>query len=619
MTRPTRALIPPALFVACALAACEKEAAAPPPTPIPASDYTNKPFVPKEFEAAKPPRVLFADATAESGLQFTHVNGAQGKKYLPETMGAGVVLFDCDGDGRLDVYFVQGAEWPGPGPAGADGNGKLTQKPTGKLFRNLGGLKFQDVTHESGLDVPFLGMGATAADYDGDGDEDLFVTALGQYHLFRNDGPGNDGVPHFTDVAESAGLKTSTWKDKKGREHPSWSTSAAWLDYDCDGVPDLFVCHYVHWSLENDVFDTMNGRDKAYTQPTKYESDCCRLFRGKGDGTFEDVTVAAGLAKSDAKALGVALADLNHDGRPDIAVANDTQPNYLFVSQPGGKYQDVGVDAGMGKDGNGRARAGMGIDMAALWGDGRYTVSIGNFSGEAVSMYTQTGDDVYFVDQAAPMRVGPATELMLKFAVLFCDYDLDGRPDMLVCNGHIEPDIQTVRKETTYEEPPQLFWNNGRGAFTEVSRECGDCFQKRLVARGAAAGDLDGDGDLDFVVTQNGRPALLLRNDQATGNGWLRVRLQGSGKNRDALGATVTAKTAAGELTRDVRTGSSYLSQCDLAPTFGLGPGTKGAGGAPTFAPVDVTVRWPSGRRELFAGLAPNREHRLVEGQGKAQ
>ena len=619
MIPPTRVLLLPALLSSLALAACEKEVAAPPPKPIDSSEYA-KPFVPADVAAPKPPKVVIADATAESGLAFTHVNGARGKKYLPETMGAGVVLFDCDGDGKLDVYFVQGAEWPGSGPAGADSNGTLPQKPTGKLFRNLGGLKFQDVTHEAGLDVPFLGMGATAADYDGDGDEDLFVTALGPYHLFRNDGPGKDGVPHFTDVAGQAGLETTTWKDKKGKDHPSWSTSAAWLDYDGDGVLDLFVCHYVHWSIDNDVFDTMNGRDKAYTQPTKYESDCCRLFRGKGDGTFEDVTVKAGLEKNDAKALGVAVADLNGDGRPDIAVANDTQPNYLFVSEPGGKYQDAAFEAGVAKDGFGRARAGMGIAMASLMNDGRYTISIGNFSGEQVSMYTQTGPDIFFVDQAAPMRVGPATELALKFAVLFCDYDLDGRQDMLVCNGHIEPDIQTVRKETSYEEPTQLFWNCGKSTFAEVSRECGEALQKKLVARGAAAGDLDGDGDLDFVITQNGRSALLLRNDEATGNGWLRTRLQGSGRNRDALGATVTIKTAAGEITRDVETGSSYLSQCDVAPTFGLGPGVKSAAdGKATWPPVDAVVKWPSGKRELFAGLAANQEHRLVEGKGKAQ
>jgi hypothetical protein len=610
MTRPNRVL--PSLLVARLtllaaaggalplLVSCEKPVEAAKPPPIDASKYVvdATPFQPKGVAEKTAPKVTFADATPDSGLAFSHVNGAQGKKYLPETMGAGVVVFDFDGDGKLDVYCVQGAEWPG--------SEKLPKKPTGRLFKNLGGMKFQDVTEGSGLDVPFLGMGGCAADYDGDGDVDLFVTALGPYHLFRNEGGG-----HFTDVAKDAGLVTTTWKDKQGREHPSWSTSAAWLDYDGDGILDLFVCHYVHWSTENDVFESMNGTDKAYAQPVKYESDSCRLFRGTPDCKFVDVTKEAGIEKSDSKSLGIAVADLDGDGRPEIAIANDTQPNYLFQSQKDGKYVDVAPDAGMAKDGNGRARAGMGIDMASLLNDGRYTVSIGNFSGEPVSMYTQIGKELFFVDQAGRTRIGPATELPLKFAVLFCDYDLDGLLDVFALNGHIEPTIESVRKDTTYEEAPQLFWNRGDGMFAEVSKASGDCMQKRLVGRGAAAADLDGDGDLDLVVTQNGRPALLFRNDQSLGNGWLRTRLQGSGRNRDALGATVTLEVGGKPITRDVRTGSSYLSQCDVAPTFGLGANAK--------EPVAVVVKWPSGKRERFEGLAPNHEHQLVEGKGKAQ
>ena len=553
-----------------------------------------KPFNPVDPAAKKAPAVSFADATAESGIDFTHVTGAHGQKYLPETMGAGAALLDYDGDGKQDLFLVQGAEWPDHAKEPA---------PTCKLFRNLGGMKFEDVTAATGAGLALLGMGATSADYDGDGDADLFVTALGPNHLLRNDGG------KFTDVTDASGLKTATWTDKEGRVHPCWSTSAAWLDYDCDGVLDLFICGYVHWSIENDVWDTITGTGKSYTIPTKYEADSCRLWRGKGDGTFEDVTKAAGIERNDSKALGCAVADVNGDGRPDIAVANDTQPNYLFVSQPGGGYLETANEAGVAYDEIGRARAGMGIDAADLCNDGKLCISIGNFSGEPVSMYTQTGSDkVFFVDRAGASRVSTPTNLSLTFAIVFADYDLDGCQDMLVCNGHIEPEINTRNKDVHYEQPTQLFWNRGDGTFADVSATSGKVLTDKVVARGAAAGDLDGDGDVDFVVTQNGRKAFVIRNDQALENRWIRIRPRGAGKNTDALGATISLASGGRTLRRDVRTGSSYLSQCDMAPTFGLG--------AAAGDKVTVDVRWPSGRKERFADLAVDREHAVAEGKG---
>jgi len=582
----------PFAIAALLFPACSEEKAPEAIKPAEPEKYA-KPFNPVDPTAKVAPSVTFTDVTAESGIDFTHVSGARGKKYLPETMGAGVALLDYDGDGLQDVFLVQGAEWP---------DHATTPASTCRLYRNRGGMKFEDVTAATGAGLSLIGMGAAAADYDGDGDADLVVTALGPNRLLRNDGG------KFTDVTDAAGFTTPNWTDKQGRQHPTWATSAAWLDYDCDGVVDLFLCGYVHWSIENDVFETLTGSTKAYTIPTKYDADSCRLWRGRGDGTFEDVTKKAGIERADSKALGVAIADVNRDGRPDLAVSNDTQPNYLFLSQPDGTFTEVATDAGIAYDEVGRARAGMGIDAADLCNDGKLVISIGNFSKEPVSMFTQTGDQMFFVDRAGAARVAAPTNLSLTFAVVFCDYDLDGCQDMLVCNGHIESEIGLVAKDVTYEQPTQLFWNRGDGTFADVSAKSGDALKRPVVARGAAAGDLDNDGDIDWVMTQNGRKPIVVRNDQALGHRWIRIRPQGAGKNTDGLGAVVTLTAGGRTLRREVRTGSSYLSQCQIAPTFGLG--------AISDTKVAVTVRWASGKTETYPDLAVDREHVVIEGRG---
>lgn len=608
MSRSLKMLVAAAPLAAAAggfllLASCGEDAPPAPEKPADNSGYAVKtPFRPEEAGAKEPPAVAFADVTKESGVDFVHVTGATGKKYLPETMGAGVAMLDYDGDGLQDLFLVQGAHWP---------DARQDPAPTCKLYRNLGGLRFEDVSAATGTDLALTGMGVSAADYDGDGDPDLLITALEGIRLLRNDPGLNGGRRTFADVTAQAGLATPTWTDSQGRAHPIWTTSSAWLDYDCDGVLDLFVCGYVRWSIENDVFDTLDGSSKAYTIPTKYEADSCRLWRGKADGTFEDVTAATGIARSDSKALGVAVCEINGDGRPDLAVSNDTQPNYLFVSQPDGTFAEIANDAGVAFDEVGRARAGMGIDAADLCNDGRLCISIGNFSKEPLSLFVQRpGEKAVFHDRAGAARLSTPTSLSLTFAVVFCDYDLDGCQDILVCNGHIEPEIERVARDVTYEQPTQLFWNRGDGTFADVSAKCGEALARRLVARGAAVGDLDGDGDLDAVITQNGRAALVLRNDQALGHSWVRIRARGAGRNKDALGAQIRVTAGGRTLRRDVRTGSSYLSQCDVAPTFGLG---KGAGG-----PVAAEVRWPSGKVERFEALAAGKEHVVVEGSGVA-
>ena len=530
------------------------------------------------------PLPSFSEVTAAAGIRFRHTSGAFGKKYLPETMGSGVAFLDVDADGHQDLLFVNSMPWPG------QRGGRAVMA----LYRNDGDGTFTDVTAASGLAVPMYGMGVAAADYDNDGRTDIYVTALGHNRLFRNLG----GL-RFSDVTGTAGVGD-----------PGFSTSAAWFDYDRDGRLDLYVANYVAWSIETDLFCTLDGKTKSYCTPESYKGDSPTLYRNKGDGTFEDVTRRAGLLDPASKALGVALVDYDGDGWLDLFVANDTQPNRLYRNRGDGTFVDVGLSAGVAFNEAGVARAGMGVDAADYDGSGRQSIVIGNFSNEMMTLYTNEGNGL-FIDEAPRSTIGRATLPTLTFGCFFFDFDLDGRLDIFAVNGHVADDIEAVQPRVTYAQRPHLFRNVGDRKFEEVTAAAGADLAKRIVGRGAAYGDADGDGDLDLVLTTSRGPARLLRNDGGARRNALRITLRGSRSNRDAIGAFARVRTPRGASGwQMVKTGSSYLSQSELPLTFGLGDTTEVTG---------IEVRWPTGQTATFPGGRANRWLTIVEGEGIAR
>ncbi len=567
------------------LAACKKEE--PVVAPRVSGPFVKPPANTLPVEA--PPKLKYVDVTKAAGIDFVHETGAFGQKYMPETVGAGCAFFDYDGDGRPDLLLLNGDSWPGhekPGP-----------HPTMRLYHNDGSFKFHDVTKEAGLDVRFYAMGCAVADVDGDGFEDLFVTGVGGYRFFHNVGG------HFVDETKASGLDPGTWTDDAGETHGPFATSACFLDFDGDGRPDLFVCHYVHWSAKTDVFSTLNGRDKTYAIPTLYHGESCRLWRNVGGGKFVDATDAAGVRNDKGKSLGVAVVDLG-DGRPSLFVANDTQPNYLYRNDGDGKFTEVAEKCGVAYDGTGRARAGMGVDFAPLGADGKLCFAVGNFSGEPVSLWEATkAGGGFFVDHATNAGIALVTQPVLKFAVVFLDADLDGRPDLLLANGHIEPTIQETQKDIAYKEPTQLLRGVEGGKFVDVTSLVGDALATPRVARSIAIADVDGDGDLDVCITTNGGPPTLLRCDlENAAARSLRVHVKGKPPATDALGAKVTVTVGGRPQTQWVHSGGGYLGQSEFTLTFGLGDAGRAE---------KVEVRWPSGATKTFADVP----HGLLEAQ----
>ncbi len=525
-------------------------------------------------------QIQFHDITAQAGIHFTHNNGAYGKKYLPETMGPGCAFIDYDNDGWPDILLINGENWPGhPGAA-----------TTPRLYHNNHNGTFTDVTAKAGLAVPMFGLGVAIGDYDNDGFDDIFITALGQNHLFHNNGNGT-----FTDVTKAAGL----WGPNE------FSTSAAFVDYDRDGKLDLVVANYVQWSQPGDLFCTLDGTHKSYCTPESYKGTSVRLWHNLGNGKFEDATQKAKIFDNTSKSLGVAILDYNGDGWPDILIANDTQPNKLYLNKQDGTFEEKGVSAGIAFSEDGVARAGMGVDAADYDRSGRPSLIITNFANQMLSLYHNEGNGL-FVDEAPSSEVGRATLVTLGFGCFFFDYDNDGWPDILVTDGHIEDQIEKVQKRVAYAEPPHVFRNLGGGKFVEVTQSLGAAFASPRVGRGAAYADINNEGVLDVLMTTNGGRAYLFHNEGGT-NQSLRIKLVGTKSNRDGIGAVITVTSGGGKQTKMVRSGSSYLSQSELVATFGVGQNRK----------VDaIEIQWPSGQNDKLGSAPTGQTVTVQEGKG---
>ncbi|MFZ4079755.1 MAG: CRTAC1 family protein [Pirellula sp.] len=547
-------------------------------------------FVEKKTETALPqerkaatveiPQIPFTDITAQAGIEFTHYDGKQGERLLPETMGGGSGFLDYDNDGDQDILLVNSCDW--------SWNKRDDSKPTPTmcLYQNDGKGNFKDATQEAGLAVTFYGMGPAFGDYNNDGWVDVFITAVGTNHLYRND------HGKFVEVTDTAGV---------GGVSSQWSTSAMWFDYDLDGKLDLMVGNYVAWNREIDLSlaSTLVGMERSYGQPTNFDGVHMYLYHNQGDGKFKEVGKEAGLhvlnpatGVPEAKTLGIALLDANHDGWMDVCVANDTVKNYLFVNKKDGTFEDQGIVMGVALTRDGQATGAMGIDCGNFRNDDCCGIVIGNFANEQSSLYLSDGLKPSFTDVAPTTGFGPQTRIKLTFGTLFADMDLDGRLDILCSNGHLEPEIQKVFPTQQYQQPSQLFWNAGKKQPTQFyaldAEKTGADFQKPMVGRSVTVADIDGDGDLDVLLVANGGKARLLRNDQKLGNHWLRVQLRDKA-NTGALGAAIVLDFGSDEkMVRTISTTRSYLSQTERTATFGLG----------NREPKELTIRWPDGSEQ---------------------
>jgi hypothetical protein len=527
-----------------------------------------------------PPSPTFVDATEAAGIRFRRDNGASGRYLYPELFGGGVAVLDVDGDRWPDLLFVNGST-PAGSPSAASARNKLYQNTRNGTFR--------DVSSESGLELADLyGLGAAVADYDNDGRDDVFITSVDGGRLFRNTGGG-----HFVDVTRTAGIANR-----------DFAVSAAWLDYNRDGLADLFIGNYVEWSPDREV-NCSSGGSRGYCGPDAYRPRAPKLYRNRGGGRFEDATNAAGLGEPVDKAMGVAVLDYDMDGWPDLLVANDRVPARLLRNDRRGGFADDAVRAGIALSENGRVRANMGVDAADFDRSGHPDVVVGNFTNEMLGLYRNEGGG-HFVDVAPRSEVGRASLLYVTWAVFFLDYDLDGFLDIFAVNGGTD-ESQGRDARARVSQPPLMLRNRGDGTFENVTPSLGTALNQAIMGRGAAYADFDGDGDLDIAVATLAGPAFLLRNDAASGRNWLRVRAVGSRSNRSGLGAVVRVTSPSGRQWQMVRSGSSYASQSELTLTFGLGQDRS-------VSAIEVT--WPSGVSQTFSNAAVNQTITIDEAKG---
>lgn len=533
---------------------------------------------PKRPQPEQSASIQFEELPASAGLRFTHFTGADGRYYMPESIGSGAAFLDYDGDGRLDLFFANCTGWPD----------RKTGSATPALFRNEPDGRFREVTRDAGLAHPFFALGVSVGDFDNDGHDDLVLTGLRGNRLYRNTRRGG-----FTDVTRGSGLdRTLPW---------GYHTGAAWFDYDRDGLLDLFICRYVEWSPETDVPCRSSSGKRIYCGPNRYSPTRSLLYRNVGGGKFQDVSVPTGIAGVTGKGLGVLPLDVNDDGWTDLVVTNDTTPNHLFLNLGGKRFREAADELGVAVDDNGRARAGMGIDAADVRNDGGLALSIGNFAHEGLSLYDRRGS--LFMDAGGASGLVAPTLPHVTFGVSFLDADRDGWTDLFIYNGHVDPEAAESGGAVTYRQRPQLFRNHG-GRFTEVGANAGPVFSAPQLGRGCAAGDFDNDGRPDLLLSENGGPGRLLRNATKDTSHWIGLRLAGTRSNRNAYGSEVRVTAAGGTQRRWVHSGGSYLSHGDTRALFGLG----------TAASVEkIEVKWPSGRTTVLTSPPIDRYLEVTE------